>query len=97
METQQLWNPNEDIEEQAKVANEAMQAKENELNKLHVRVFNTEDGQKLLDYYRKNTIEQPTFFPNLGFENGAAMGFHRDGQNSIIREITIRMKRGIEL
>jgi hypothetical protein len=97
MEIKQQWNPNEDIDEQAKEATEAMQAQENELNKLHVRVFNTEDGKKLLDYYRTNTTDLPTFLPNLGFENGAAMGFHRDGQNSIIREITIRTKRGIEL
>lgn len=91
------WNPLGDIDEQAEENNKIIQEQENELNKLFVRVLNTEDGKKFLEYHTKNTVDKPTFFPQMGLDNGAAMGFYRDGQNSIVREMTIRLKKGLEI
>jgi hypothetical protein len=61
-----------------------------ELDRLYLRVFGSEDGQKLLAHLRFITIEQPTWYPG----EEASHGFAREGQNSIVREIERRMKRG---
>jgi hypothetical protein len=60
-----------------------------ELNRLYFRVFNTEDGQKVLKHLRAITIEQPSFIPG----ESASYGFCREGQNSIVREIEKRVQR----
>lgn len=44
--------------------------------------FTTPAGRIVLEYMTR-LQGQPTFYPELGFHNGAAMGFWRDGQNSI--------------
>lgn len=54
-----------------------------ELNRLYARVFNTEEGQKVLKHLRAITIEQPAFIPG----EEASYGFCREGQNSLVREI----------
>ena len=60
-----------------------------ELNRLYARVFNTDDGQKVLKHLRAITIEQPAFIPG----EEASYGFCREGQNSLIREIEKRIER----
>lgn len=95
--TEPAWNPLGDIEAQAEEAAEARRELQNEFNKLHVRVFTTDDGKKLLDQYRSELIESPSFVPEMGAENGAALGFFREGQNSIIRQMTVRLKKGLEI
>jgi hypothetical protein len=60
-----------------------------ELNRLYARVFNTEDGQKVLKHLRAVTIEQPTFIPG----ESASYGYCREGQNSMVREIEKRIER----
>ncbi len=60
-----------------------------ELNRLYFRVFNTEDGQKVLKHLRAITIEQPSFIPG----ESASYGYCREGQNSIVREIEKRVQR----
>jgi|TARA_R100000329_G_scaffold78910_2_gene67656 hypothetical protein len=60
-----------------------------ELNRLYARVFNTDDGQKVLKHLRAITIEQPAFIPG----EEASYGFCREGQNSLIREIEKRIAR----
>jgi len=90
-----------DEPEVVKASIEALQEKmaepQNEFNKLHVRVFSTEDGKKLLEQYRTDLIDNPSFVPEMGFENGASLGFYREGQNSIIRQMCIRLKKGLEI
>jgi len=61
-----------------------------ELNRLYFRLFNTEDGQKVLKHLRAITIEQPSFIPG----EVASYGYCREGQNSIVREIEKRIARG---
>jgi|TARA_S200002703_G_scaffold96268_1_gene83192 hypothetical protein len=60
-----------------------------ELNRLYFRVFNTEDGQKVLKHLRAITIEQPSFIPG----ESPSYGYCREGQNSIVREIEKRVQR----
>jgi len=60
-----------------------------EIDKLHLRVFSTSDGSKLLSYLRSVTIEQPTWYPG----EESSHGYAREGQNSLIREIERRLIR----
>tara|TARA_R100001163_G_scaffold30902_3_gene24257 strand:+ start:153 stop:404 length:252 start_codon:yes stop_codon:yes gene_type:complete len=60
-----------------------------EIDKLHLRVFSTSDGSKLLSYLRSMTIEQPTWYPG----EESSHGYAREGQNSLIREIERRLTR----
>nr|AKH47284.1 hypothetical protein [uncultured marine virus] len=60
-----------------------------DIDKLHLRVFSTEDGAKLLRYLRSVTVEQPTWYPG----EDASHGYAREGQNSLVREIERRLTR----
>ncbi len=60
-----------------------------DLDKLHLRVFSTRDGKKLLKHLRGVTIEQPTWYPG----EDPSHGYAREGQNSLIREIERRIAR----
>ena len=60
-----------------------------EIDKAYMRVFTSEEGQKVLDHLRSITIDQPAWTP--GTE--PSYGYSREGQNSIVREIIQRMRR----
>ena len=60
-----------------------------ELDKLYQRVFSSNDGKKLLIHLKKTYLDTPTWTP--GYDS--SFGYFRDGQNTIIREILIKMKR----
>lgn len=64
-----------------------------EIDKIFVRCFSTKEGQAVLEHLRSVTIEQPTWFPG----DDPSHGFHREGQNSLVREIERRIKRGREV
>ena len=64
-----------------------------ELDKMYLRAFASEAGQKVLRHLRMQTIEQPTWFPG----EDASHGFAREGQNSLVREIERRIKRARKL
>jgi hypothetical protein len=64
-----------------------------ELDKMYLRAFSTEAGQKVLRQLRMQTIEQPTWYPG----EDASHGFAREGQNSLVREIERRIKRARKL
>mgnify|MGYP003658462921 CR=1 FL=1 len=63
------------------------QSQATDLDKLHLRVFSTRDGKKLLQHLRSTTIEQPTWYPG----EDASHGYAREGQNSLVRIIERRM------
>lgn len=90
------WDPYGDIGQQAREATERSQQGEDEVNKLCHRVFSTEDGKKLLAYFIGHTLDKPVCMHQYGAIQGAAYGFHREGQNSIIREIQTRIKKALE-
>lgn len=64
-----------------------------DIDRLYLRVFASDDGQKLLTHLRSLTIEQPTWYPG----EDASHGYAREGQNSLVREIERRMMRARNL
>ncbi len=69
------------------------QVDKDDVDRLYLRVFGSDDGQKLLTHLRSMTIEQPTWYPG----EEASHGYAREGQNSLVREIERRMKRARNL
>lgn len=61
-------------------------------DKLFVDALNNPAGKKLLAYWRARYLDQPVCTPGAG----ADAGFYREGQNSLIRESLMRLKRGTE-
>ena len=51
--------------------------------------LNSEEGAKVLTHLRSVTIEQPAWMPGAD----ASFGYSREGQNSLIREIELRIRR----
>lgn len=49
----------------------------------HVKVFGTEEGKRVLNYYKKFTVDLNCWQP--GYPSEYALW--RDGQNTIVREI----------
>jgi hypothetical protein len=68
---------------------EKQQIDKDDVDRLYLRVFGSDDGQKLLTHLRSLTIEQPTWYPG----EDASHGYAREGQNSLVREIERRMQR----
>tara|TARA_Y100000114_G_scaffold124567_1_gene120408 strand:+ start:253 stop:576 length:324 start_codon:yes stop_codon:yes gene_type:complete len=62
---------------------------QDELDKAFSQCFNTKAGQVVLNYLSKKTIDQPAWIP--GAE--PSHGYSREGQNSVIREIKLRIER----
>jgi hypothetical protein len=60
-------------------------------DKLFVEAFNTASGKKLLAYWKRQYLDQPVCAPG----SSADFGFHREGQNSIVREALSRMQRAM--
>ena len=69
------------------------QNEQDDIDRLYLRVFGSDDGQEILSHLRSLTIEQPTWYPG----EEASHGYAREGQNSLVREIERRMKRASEL
>ena len=63
-----------------------------EIDILYHRCFNTKEGKKVLEQLRGMTIEQPAWMPGAD----ASFGYSREGQNSLIREIEMRVRRANE-
>lgn len=61
------------------------------LDKLFVECFATEPGRKVLAYWKLKYLDQPVCVPGAGAE----VGFHREGQNSLVREVMTRVRRGL--
>ena len=59
------------------------------VDKSFARTFDTEEGKKVLDYLVSKTLNQPTWLPG----GDHTFGYAREGQNSIIREIQMRIER----
>jgi hypothetical protein len=72
---------------------EKQQVDKDDIDRLYLRVFASDDGASLLTHLRSLTIEQPTWYPG----EEASHGYAREGQNSLVREIERRMKRARNL
>lgn len=64
-----------------------------DIDRLYLRVFGSDDGQEILSHLRSLTIEQPTWYPG----EEASHGYAREGQNSLVREIERRIRRASKL
>lgn len=68
-------------------------SKNDDINKLILRVFATEDGQRLMAWWRENLLEQPVAVPG----SSSDFAYYREGQNSVIRDLEARIKRARNL
>ena len=80
------WDSLRTVEPQTR---KTQQDNQDDIDRLYLRVFGSEDGQKLHEHLRSLTIEQPTWYPG----EDASHGFAREGQNSLVREIERRIQR----
>lgn len=55
-------------------------------------IFSTPQGLRMKEWLLQ-VRRQPTFDPALGFRDGAAFGFFREGQNDILRQIEAAVER----
>ncbi len=62
-------------------------------DKLCLRVFGTEEGQKLLKWLRDVTIEQPCWGPG----SDPSYGYFLEGRCSLVKEIESRIHRARNL
>ena len=84
------WDGLRSVEPQTRMT---QQDNQDDIDRLYLRVFGSEDGQKLHEHLRSLTIEQPTWYPG----EDASHGFAREGQNSLVREIERRIERARKL
>lgn len=84
------WDGLRSVEPQTR---KTQQDNQDDIDRLYLRVFGSEDGQRLHDHLRSLTIEQPTWYPG----EDASHGFAREGQNSLVREIERRIDRARKL
>lgn len=80
------WDGLRSVEPQTRLT---QQENQDDIDRLYLRVFGSEDGQQLHEHLRSLTIEQPTWYPG----EDASHGYAREGQNSLVREIERRIKR----
>jgi hypothetical protein len=64
-----------------------------DVDKLCLRVFGTEEGQKLFKWLRDQTIEQPAWNPGAD----ASYGYFLEGRCSLVKEIEARINRARNL
>lgn len=60
-----------------------------DIDRLMLRLFTSQDGVKVLEYFKCKTIDLPSFHPG----EDPSYGYIREGQNSIVREILMRVNR----
>jgi hypothetical protein len=92
MENRDGWAAIDSIMEGAIPAPDQPAAVTNDsIDKFFVEAFNNQIGMRILRYWKHTYLDQPVCMPGSGVE----VGFHREGQNSIIREALMRINRGL--
>ena len=61
-----------------------------QVDKLFVDALNNPAGKKLIAHWKRVYLDQPVCIPGAGADNG----FHREGQNSVVRDAIQRLIRG---
>ena len=67
--------------------------KVDDLNKLCLRVFGSEDGQKFMQWLTEAYLNQPVAVPG----SDPSFAFYREGQNSVIRDVIARITKARNL
>lgn len=65
--------------------------KREDIDRLFLRVLGTDDGKELMGILRKWYLEEPVATPG----SPADFAFHREGQNSVVRDIEARLRRAL--
>jgi hypothetical protein len=65
----------------------------NDMDLLCLRVFGTEEGQKLLKWLREQTVEQPAWTPGTD----PSYGFFLEGRCALVKELEARINRARNL
>ena len=84
----------EDLEaaDQTEDRREATQKRE-DLMRLCLRVFGSEDGQKLLEWLREMYVDVPVAVPGAD----PSYAFFADGQRSVVRDLIARVNQARKL
>lgn len=80
----QGWDWHEKTQAQMEEIRQAKAESAEETKMAFEACFSTPAGQVVLDYLRDWALQADGFDPALGFYNGAANGFYREGQNRLI-------------
>jgi hypothetical protein len=66
------------------------------LNRAFAGCFSTDDGKKVLEFLKANTLDAATWSAKIvadaGLEAATANGFAREGQNALVRDILLRIE-----
>lgn len=65
----------------------------NDVDLLCLRVFGTDEGQKLLKWLREQTVEQPCWGPGAD----ASYGYFLEGRCALVKELEARINRARNL
>lgn len=76
----------EDLEAVPQDTRDAM-TKVDDLNKLCLRVLGSEEGQQLLKWMDSAYLDQPVAVPG----SDASYAYYREGQNSVVRDLMMRL------
>ena len=79
----------DDLEQPLPLDIRAVTDKRDDLDRLVLKVMQTEDGKKLMEWLRQAIYEQPVALPG----SDSSYAFYREGQNSIIRDLEARIIR----
>lgn len=79
----------EDLEQALPLDVRDVKQKREDLDRLCLRVFGGEDGDKLLKWLREAVVEQPVALPG----SDPSYAYYREGQNSIVKDIEARLIR----
>lgn len=80
----------EDLDPPAADIREVTQARE-DLDRLFLRVFNSEDGNQLLEVLRKWYVEPPVATPG----HDPSFAFYREGSRFVVQDIETRIRRAL--
>ncbi len=80
-------NTQPEVEAKAEGERDELQEKEQHVQDLFRQIFSGANGAEALQYLRDHVDLEIGFNPAAGFHNGAAYGFARQGQKSIITHI----------
>ncbi len=90
------WDWFDKTEAEVAAANKRTADEQEELAMKFAAAFTTPQGQEVLDHLVRWQLDVKGFDPERGFHDGAAYGFYREGQNSMIQYIRQMVKRGAD-
>ena len=82
-------NPNSQLDDDLWTEEERAEPAASQMDIAYAELFNSPDGEKVLRHLKSITLDQPCWVPG----SDPSYGFHREGQNSIIRQIENRIRR----